>query len=101
MKELSIKSNQIWSINIDSYYKNLFIQNKEKAACLNSITDVFFPNTSLKDDSKEIVNAKKICNQCEIKNDCLNFALSNDEPDGVWGGLSHRERKKLKRIKSI
>ena len=41
--------------------------------------------------------AKKVCLTCEVRQDCLESALSNDERFGIWGGLSERERRKLKK----
>jgi WhiB family redox-sensing transcriptional regulator len=34
---------------------------------------------------------------CEVKADCLTYALPHDERFGIWGGLSERERRRLKR----
>lgn len=42
---------------------------------------------------------KRICARCEVRTDCLAYALDNDERFGIWGGLSERERKKLPRSK--
>ena len=41
--------------------------------------------------------AKKVCQTCEVRQDCLESALGNDERFGIWGGLSERERRKLKK----
>ena len=41
--------------------------------------------------------AKKICTGCEVKAQCLEYALANDERFGIWGGLSERERRRLRR----
>jgi WhiB family redox-sensing transcriptional regulator len=41
--------------------------------------------------------AKTICAQCPVSRECLEYALVHDERFGVWGGLSERERRKLKR----
>jgi WhiB family redox-sensing transcriptional regulator len=41
--------------------------------------------------------AKKVCVSCEVRAECLEYALENDERFGIWGGLSERERRKLKR----
>ncbi|NDH88296.1 MAG: WhiB family transcriptional regulator, partial [Actinobacteria bacterium] len=41
--------------------------------------------------------AKRVCLSCEVRNDCLEYALSNDERFGIWGGLSERERRRLKK----
>jgi WhiB family redox-sensing transcriptional regulator len=42
-------------------------------------------------------DAKKICTGCEVRGECLEYALSNDERFGIWGGLSERERRKLRK----
>ena len=42
--------------------------------------------------------AKKVCGGCEVRNECLEYALINDERFGVWGGLQPYERKRLKRL---
>ena len=41
--------------------------------------------------------AKRVCATCEVREECLQYALANDERFGIWGGLSERERRKLKR----
>lgn len=41
--------------------------------------------------------AKKICGQCAVRAECLNFALRIREQHGVWGGLNEKERKQLKK----
>ncbi|MBU3751599.1 MAG: WhiB family transcriptional regulator, partial [Mycobacterium sp.] len=38
-----------------------------------------------------------ICLGCEVRDACLDYALANDERFGIWGGLSERERRRLKR----
>ncbi|MCX6501890.1 MAG: WhiB family transcriptional regulator [Microbacterium sp.] len=42
-------------------------------------------------------DAKRICTTCDVRGECLDYALQNDERFGIWGGLSERERRKLKR----
>src|SRR6204780_554871 len=41
--------------------------------------------------------AKKVCRSCEVRSECLEYALENDERFGIWGGMSERERRRLKR----
>ena len=41
--------------------------------------------------------AKRVCATCEVREECLEYALANDERFGIWGGMSERERRKLKR----
>lgn len=40
--------------------------------------------------------AKQLCNQCPVINDCLEYALRAGEQEGVWGGLSPRERQRMR-----
>ena len=39
--------------------------------------------------------AKEICQDCPVINKCLDYALSANEPVGVWGGLTTSERQSL------
>lgn len=63
----------------------------EDAACTSIGGDEWFPN---KGESTR--DAKGICRTCPVITQCLNWALDHDERFGVWGGLSERERRKLK-----
>ena len=47
-----------------------------------------------------IEEAKRICADCPVRIECLNYALRRDERYGVWGGMSERERRRLKRMAS-
>jgi hypothetical protein len=40
--------------------------------------------------------AKQLCNSCPVQNICAKYAISANEPDGVWGGLSPKERQKMR-----
>lgn len=62
------------------------------ALCSQTDPEAFFPEKG--GSTRE---AKKICQQCEVKSECLDYALSNDERFGIWGGLSERERRRLRR----
>jgi WhiB family redox-sensing transcriptional regulator len=44
--------------------------------------------------------AKRICAMCDVRSESIDYALENDERFGIWGGLSERERRKLKRMAS-
>src|SRR6266511_746616 len=41
--------------------------------------------------------AKRICQTCVVQVECLEYALANDERFGIWGGMSERERRRLKK----
>lgn len=36
--------------------------------------------------------AKKVCAQCAVRAECLEFAIDTEQPDGVWGGKNEIER---------
>jgi WhiB family redox-sensing transcriptional regulator len=44
----------------------------------------------------DVLLAKKYCQECPVKAECLQFALVNNEQYGIWGGLTLKERLKLK-----
>jgi len=62
------------------------------ALCAQTDPEAFFPEKG--GSTRE---AKRICGRCEVKGECLEYALGHDERFGIWGGLSERERRKLKR----
>jgi WhiB family transcriptional regulator, redox-sensing transcriptional regulator len=65
---------------------------QERALCAETDPESFFPEKG--GSTRE---AKRICTSCEVRRECLEFALANDERFGIWGGLSERERRRLKR----
>ncbi|MER5706023.1 WhiB family transcriptional regulator [Streptomyces sp. NPDC002122] len=64
----------------------------EDAVCGQTDPEVFFPEKG--GSTRE---AKLLCFSCEVRVDCLDWALDNDQRFGVWGGLSERERRRLRR----
>lgn len=65
---------------------------QEDALCAQTGAEFFFP-----EPGSSVRDAKRICALCPIRTACLDFALSNDERFGVWGGLSEKERLELRR----
>jgi WhiB family redox-sensing transcriptional regulator len=65
---------------------------QERALCAQTDPEAFFPEKG--GSTRE---AKRICSGCEVRAECLEFALAHDERFGIWGGLSERERRRLKR----
>ena len=65
---------------------------QEEALCAQTDPEAFFPEKG--GSTRE---AKKVCTGCDVRMECLEYALENDERFGIWGGLSERERRKLKR----
>lgn len=65
---------------------------QERALCAQTDPEAFFPEKG--GSTRE---AKRICLGCEVRAECLEYALAHDERFGIWGGLSERERRRLKR----
>ena len=65
---------------------------QERALCAQTDPESFFPEKG--GSTRE---AKRICSGCEVRAECLEYALAHDERFGIWGGMSERERRRLKR----
>ena len=65
---------------------------QERSLCAQTDPEAFFP-----EKGGSTRDAKKICTGCEVRGECLEYALANDERFGIWGGLSERERRKLRK----
>ena len=66
----------------------------QKANCLGVDTELFFPERG--DSTRE---AKAVCRGCEVKDECLEYALENGEKFGIWGEQSERERRRMRRVR--
>ncbi|SFL94908.1 transcription factor WhiB [Geodermatophilus ruber] len=78
----------LWTMGLEAEAQSW----QERALCAETDPEAFFPEKG--GSTRE---AKKICTGCEVKAECLEYALANDERFGIWGGLSERERRRLRR----
>lgn len=84
-------------------------------ACMGKSLNIWFPYADKKDENAldkstfaeryrqarfDTDMAKKICNECPVMVECLNYALHH-ESYGIWGGLTERERQTMRRIRSV
>ncbi|MDR1295544.1 MAG: WhiB family transcriptional regulator [Bifidobacteriaceae bacterium] len=69
---------------------------QERALCAQTDPEAFFPEKG--GSTRE---AKRICDSCEVRAQCLEYALANDERFGIWGGYSERERRRLKQRRAL
>ena len=76
----------------DELFESVEEQWQDRALCAQTDPEAFFPEKG--GSTRE---AKRICQGCEVKSECLEYALLKDERFGIWGGLSERERRRLKR----
>jgi WhiB family redox-sensing transcriptional regulator len=65
---------------------------QERALCAQTDPEAFFPEKG--GSTRE---AKRVCLGCDVRGECLEYALENDERFGIWGGLSERERRRVKK----
>lgn len=65
---------------------------QERGLCAQTDPEVFFP-----ENGGTTKPAKRICLACDVRAECLQYALDHDERFGVWGGLSERDRRRLKK----
>ena len=63
---------------------------RQRAACRGVDPDSFYPASD-----EEAEAAKAICAVCPVREPCLEYALANRERDGVWGGATERERRRI------
>lgn len=70
---------------------------RSQAACTDEDPELFFPIGSTGPAIDQIEEAKKVCARCEVREPCLEYAISSNQDAGVWGGLSEDERRSLKR----
>ena len=69
---------------------------QEFANCLGVDPDLFFPERGA--STRE---AKEVCRGCQVRESCLEFALANGEKFGIWGGMSERERRRIRRQRAL
>ncbi len=67
-----------------------------QANCMGVDPDLFFPERGA--STRE---AKEVCRGCVVREDCLEYALANGEKFGIWGGMSERERRRLRRARAL
>lgn len=82
-----------------------FVLNADPA-CSTTDPELFFPreielpNGKVISKYKDAAAAKKICSECPLKFDCLEYALNTHEI-GIWGGTTEAQRENLRRDRRI
>ena len=70
---------------------------RDLALCRDTDPDLFFPVGTTGVALVSIDHAKAVCAQCQVTQECLDFALDTNQDSGVWGGLSEEERRAIRR----
>ncbi|MFP5317015.1 MAG: WhiB family transcriptional regulator [Acidimicrobiia bacterium] len=63
---------------------------RQRGACRGLDPEIFYP--LVEDEAEE---ARAVCAQCSVRDACLEFALTNREAEGIWGGATSRERRRM------
>jgi WhiB family redox-sensing transcriptional regulator len=63
---------------------------RSKAACQGLDPEIFYPL-----DDEDAGEAKAVCATCTVRESCLEHALGYREKEGIWGGASERERRRI------
>ena len=69
---------------------------QDYANCLGVDPDLFFPERGA--STRE---AKEVCRGCIVRGQCLEYALVHSEKFGIWGGMSERERRRIRRARGL
>ena len=70
---------------------------RDHALCRDTDPDLFFPVGTTGQALVSIDYAKQVCGECDVTDDCLDFALETNQDSGIWGGLSEEERRAIRR----
>jgi WhiB family redox-sensing transcriptional regulator len=65
---------------------------RDLGACKGLEPAIFYPDP---EDDTEAEVAKVVCADCRVRTTCLEFALVHREKEGVWGGATERERRRI------
>ncbi|HUW04390.1 MAG TPA: WhiB family transcriptional regulator [Acidimicrobiales bacterium] len=65
---------------------------RDQAACQGLEPAIFYPA-----DEVQAASAKTVCEECLVQTPCLEYALDRRERDGVWGGCTEKERRRIQR----
>lgn len=68
----------------------------EDALCAQTDPDIFYP-----EKGGSTAPATSVCNNCMVRDECLEYAVSNDIRHGIWGGTSDNDRKRMARERKI
>ena len=70
---------------------------RDHARCRDTDPELFFPVGTTGNALLAIDYAKRVCAQCAVTQECLEFALDTNQDSGVWGGLWEEVRRAIRR----
>ena len=70
---------------------------RQSALCREQDPELFFPIGTTGIALEQIDAARRVCHECPVASECLEFALATNQQAGIFGGLSEDERRSLRR----
>ena len=70
---------------------------RDLAACSGHDPSIFFPAGETGPAAEQIAMAKKVCGGCDVRDECLSYAIETNQVAGIWGGLTEDERRPVRR----
>lgn len=70
---------------------------RHAAACRDTAPELFFPVGTTGPALDQIAAAKRVCDGCLVRRDCLEYSLATNQDSGVWGGASEEERRRIRK----
>lgn len=67
------------------------------AACRDAEPELFFPISAKPASNAQVKRAKLICASCPVRSNCLSYAIDHRQEQGIWGGLTEEERRRIPR----
>ncbi len=64
-----------------------------RGACRGLDPEIFYTTT----EDEGVERAKQVCSTCVVQQQSLEFALANRESEGIWGGATEKERRRILR----
>jgi len=83
-------------VNVQALVGQIDQEWQSRANCMGVDPELFFPERG--SSTRE---AKEVCRGCVVQQDCLEFAIANGEKFGIWGGMSERERRRVRRSRVL
>jgi WhiB family transcriptional regulator, redox-sensing transcriptional regulator len=72
---------------------------RRRALCRDTSPELFFPIGTTGPAVDQIGSAKRICAECPVTHECLEFAVLTGQESGIWGGTTEEERRALRRAR--
>jgi WhiB family redox-sensing transcriptional regulator len=73
---------------------------RHRSACMKENPDLFFPIGHAEPAMAQAEDARRVCQRCEVRQQCLAWALETGLDHGIMGGLTELERRALRRARS-